>query len=478
VILTLRLRPRSGVALASWDDLGARVSPVFPRARAGFGVQEIWAHQRFFLRTMLTEMPSPHFPLSVFCTDGPGPKEDPAHPVWPLLARLAERNGWEVLEWSVVDWRSGGAERPLPIPDGAGAAPMPEDHHLLLDAPDPGSSVDLDDLDDVRWSELGHAFGAADDVPARIRAVASHDANARREAYRSLYGTILHQGSIYPATIAAIPFLLRVLAHGPGEGALDLLWLLVGIGQSLDPSAASALAEGEALVGAIGEREDEVGLLARRAIACMALVSESAAERLERTLRSETVATRRADWLYWTGQLGDGERWTALIDAELAHPSSPEARLGAALASARRGRAGVAALDAIFEAIEAPGRFASWTGDEAAWEVADHGVDDIGIGALGYVAEDELVAAIAAVGGAERARTRWPALPEIVASAVRYRRAPHNVLALPAPAIDARLLELLPHAPKWPAQLARVLEALDLPGTPEALAHRLARAGQ
>ncbi|MEU4625706.1 hypothetical protein AB0G04_37750 [Actinoplanes sp. NPDC023801] len=84
----------------------------------------------------------------------------------------------------------------------------------------------LNDLDAVDWSGLEHAYGAADDVPGLLRALAAGD----REALSSLYGNIWHQGTVYEATGHAVPFLVRILdlqSADPG----DVLGLLASIAE-------------------------------------------------------------------------------------------------------------------------------------------------------------------------------------------------------------------------------------------------------
>jgi HEAT repeat protein len=84
----------------------------------------------------------------------------------------------------------------------------------------------LTGLDAVDWSALTHAYGPADDVPGQLRALCSPDPEERGKALDALYGTIFHQGSRYPATAAAVPFLARMAADTslPGRAAhLELL---------------------------------------------------------------------------------------------------------------------------------------------------------------------------------------------------------------------------------------------------------------
>ena len=52
--------------------------------------------------------------------------------------------------------------------------------------------------------------GTADDTPDRLRALATGDERARREAQYWLSASIHHQGTLYSATPPAIPFLVRL----------------------------------------------------------------------------------------------------------------------------------------------------------------------------------------------------------------------------------------------------------------------------
>lgn len=83
----------------------------------------------------------------------------------------------------------------------------------------------LDGIDDIDWSALTHAYGPADDIPALLRAAGSPDAAERETALEELFSSFCHQGSIYPATAAAVPFVARLALHGPGD-RLRLTWLL------------------------------------------------------------------------------------------------------------------------------------------------------------------------------------------------------------------------------------------------------------
>ena len=71
----------------------------------------------------------------------------------------------------------------------------------------------LDQLDAIPWSQISHAHGPASDVPNQIRALASPDAADRNAAFGELFGNIWHQGTVYEASIHALPFLIELLRN-------------------------------------------------------------------------------------------------------------------------------------------------------------------------------------------------------------------------------------------------------------------------
>ena len=78
----------------------------------------------------------------------------------------------------------------------------------------------------VRWGELWHAYGPAGDVGAQLAAVIVGDDSTRGEAWWNLWGNIHHQGTVYDATVPAVPILLDLAgwrAHPDREQALAML---------------------------------------------------------------------------------------------------------------------------------------------------------------------------------------------------------------------------------------------------------------
>jgi hypothetical protein len=87
----------------------------------------------------------------------------------------------------------------------------------------------LEGLDTVNWVTLRHAYGNADDVPDLLRALASSDEMRRVEAINALFGNVWHQGTVYPATAAAVPFLYELLNGVDIKGKSDIAGLLASI---------------------------------------------------------------------------------------------------------------------------------------------------------------------------------------------------------------------------------------------------------
>ena len=70
----------------------------------------------------------------------------------------------------------------------------------------------LETLGQTDWNALDDAYGPSVGTPERIRALAAPRKASRDKALEELYGTIYHQGTIYPASVAAVPFLLEIVA--------------------------------------------------------------------------------------------------------------------------------------------------------------------------------------------------------------------------------------------------------------------------
>jgi hypothetical protein len=71
-------------------------------------------------------------------------------------------------------------------------------------------------LDNPRWTELKHAYGAASDIPALLQQLEGlPESVGDSEPWFSLWSALAHQGDVYPASFAAVPHVIAALAKAP-----------------------------------------------------------------------------------------------------------------------------------------------------------------------------------------------------------------------------------------------------------------------
>ncbi|MEU3973044.1 HEAT repeat domain-containing protein [Streptomyces bacillaris] len=184
------------------------------------------------------------------------------------------------------------------------------------------------DLDALPWASYGHAYGSAEDVPGCLRALAGDDDAAADEAQGELYGSILHQGSVYEASAQAVPFLARIAAADIRTA--DVLLLIGGIaegGEDPSPEAGDGPpAEGDGSSAEAGDRpaaeagdglpareSDEAGesdeVACRRAVVAQLPLLLGALDHQDRAVR------QAAAWAAgWTGAAGAAAAVPALRD--------------------------------------------------------------------------------------------------------------------------------------------------------------------
>lgn len=68
----------------------------------------------------------------------------------------------------------------------------------------------VDAIASVPWGELQHAYGGAEDVRNQLIAIVIGDDATRAVAWWNLWGNIHHQGTIYSATVEAVPLVARL----------------------------------------------------------------------------------------------------------------------------------------------------------------------------------------------------------------------------------------------------------------------------
>src|SRR5690606_3004839 len=83
----------------------------------------------------------------------------------------------------------------------------------------------------VDWSMLHHAYGAAADVPALLERIRMfpEESDWQAEPWFSLWSALYHQGDIYSASIAAVPFIVSTLATAPEKATLSFYLLPASI---------------------------------------------------------------------------------------------------------------------------------------------------------------------------------------------------------------------------------------------------------
>ncbi|MFJ8013778.1 hypothetical protein [Streptomyces sp. NPDC096339] len=203
------------------------------------------------------------------------------------------------------------------------------------------------ELDDVPWHTLTHAYGSAEDVPELIRALYQDDQETVDEAIYELYGNIHHQGTVYPASAPAVPFLAHAVRHAPGNRD-HLLMLLATLadhapGDIESPhwpgSSVAAICTELArvlpdLLPCLEDADRGVRRAVLRVIAAVAglLPAELRAEVLARVdvlYATDPVAAVRADAMVVRARSGGSE-------AEALESPLPEVRLAAAVLAAER----------------------------------------------------------------------------------------------------------------------------------------------
>ncbi|MFJ5075989.1 hypothetical protein ACIP8Z_15470 [Streptomyces sp. NPDC088553] len=68
------------------------------------------------------------------------------------------------------------------------------------------------------WPHLSHAYGSAEDIPALLARIASESAP---ELWNDLWSALCHQGSVYPASFAALPWLADMADNEDRDQAVN-----------------------------------------------------------------------------------------------------------------------------------------------------------------------------------------------------------------------------------------------------------------
>ncbi|SFD48895.1 hypothetical protein [Streptomyces aidingensis] len=234
------------------------------------------------------------------------------------------------------------------------------------------------ELDTVQWQSLTHAYGSAEDVPELIRALYQDDEETAGAALDGLLATIHHQGSVYPASAPAVPFLVHAARHVTGrrEELLMLLSLLADhdpaerasphwAGSAAGAVCAELCGELPELLPCLEDAGRGVRRAALRAVVSVAgllpdELSASVIERVHALWTTDPVPAVRADALVALNRLG---RPLEPVDSPL-----PEVRLAAAVLAAER--TGPPYPAGLVEIIAADGAEPDPEGDGFPWRGA------------------------------------------------------------------------------------------------------------
>ncbi|MEU5638794.1 HEAT repeat domain-containing protein [Streptomyces milbemycinicus] len=202
-------------------------------------------------------------------------------------------------------------------------------------------------IEDVDWASLKHAYGAATDVPGILGALRSADVEDRNGAFYDMYGSLCHQGSVYEATAATIPFLVDILLEPGYPDREDLLSFLGDVCHGGDTGHAAALAAMAMQVPRLTPllRDGDAGVRFRVLWALSSAELRHAADDVARQTADPEPSVRAGAWLA-LGEMDAGRLSADRDKADGGEADGGEAdgavRLAWALARASRGGAEVA----------------------------------------------------------------------------------------------------------------------------------------
>ncbi|WP_327003705.1 HEAT repeat domain-containing protein [Dactylosporangium sp. NBC_01737] len=258
----------------------------------------------------------------------------------------------------------------------------------------------LEGLDAVDWPAFDGAYGPATDTPDILRAMADPDPETAREGQHEFASSVWHQGSVYPVTVVAVPFLVE-LATTPGVRHRDGLLITLGMltdpehsrGDDLPAVQQAIAARGAALVPQLADPDPEV-----RAGAAYALgrCGAGALEALRDRWTVESDEAVRAALLLGIAH-HDGATCAELLRAAAAGGAGP-VPAAAALAHAK---AGLPLPPEIVAAVAASFAAHDW---RTPW--AEGGALNETLQRLDAGSADALAAAMLAGGGAADGRVR------------------------------------------------------------------------
>lgn len=128
-------------------------------------------------------------------------------------------------------------------------------------------------LDDSRWSELRHAYGSAENIPALLKQLANLPSTEKdKEPWFSIWSALAHQGDVYSASFAAVPHVIDAIASAPLRADFSYFefpaWVevcrvknAVPVPEDIAPAYFESLSRLPALVAAAASRQWDEGFL-------------------------------------------------------------------------------------------------------------------------------------------------------------------------------------------------------------------------
>ncbi|MET8506304.1 hypothetical protein ABZV60_16820 [Streptomyces sp. NPDC004787] len=156
-----------------------------------------------------------------------------------------------------------------------------------------------EELSAVAWSSFVHAHGRADDIPGLIKALYSEDEDDACQALDELCGSIVHQGTAFPAAEAAVPFLAHAAVHVPSSRDLLLMLLAetAGSGRLNGDARAQVTAEMSCVLPFLRDPSHAVRRAAIRVAAACPAAYPAVREELLDLYENDQLAEIRADAL-------------------------------------------------------------------------------------------------------------------------------------------------------------------------------------
>jgi HEAT repeat protein len=208
-------------------------------------------------------------------------------------------------------------------------------------------------LDELPWADMGHAYGAAVEVPGLLRNLVDPDPETREYALDAMYGGVHHQGDVYDSTLAAIPFLVRIAATAGLPGRPEVLDLLASIGGAeFDPGESAdedeeeyegaryeeanvlVAAEQATWIALLSDEDGRVRQAAARVLPACRDQAEASAAALVRAAEREDDVEARVAYMGILGRIGHS---AAYLTGILTDDPSPRVRTAALSAVVKAG---------------------------------------------------------------------------------------------------------------------------------------------